>query len=65
MSEKTKRRRLSFKEKYELIEEVKAVAAREFKLNKYCITDLMYNRVIDSEPEVLVKVKIYEFEKKI
>ena len=27
------------------------------------ITDRMYNRVIDSEPEVLVKLKSYEFEK--
>ena len=64
MSEKTKRRRLSFKEKYELIKEVKAGAPKELLLNKYCITDRMYNRVIDNEPEVIVKVKSYEFEKK-
>ena len=36
---------------------------KEFLLNKYCITDRMYNRVIDNEPEVIVKVKSYEFEK--
>ena len=66
MPEKTKRRRLSSKEKYELIKEVKAGAAREFTINKYRITDRMVNRVIiDSEPEVLEKVKIYELEKKI
>ena len=64
MSEKTKRRRLSFKEKYELINEVKEGAPKEFSLSKYCITDRMYNRVIDNEPEVIVKVKSYEFEKK-
>ena len=63
MSEKTKRRRLSFKEKYEIIKEVKAGAAKEFPLYKNRITDPMYNRVIDNEPEVLVKVKSYEFEK--
>ena len=51
MSEKTKRRRLSFKEKYELIKEVKAGALKEFLLNKYCITDRMYNRMIENEPE--------------
>ena len=33
-------------------------------LTKYCITDHRYNRVIDNEPEVIVKVKSYEFEKK-
>ena len=64
MSEKTKRRRLSFKEKYELIKEVKAGAPKEFLLNKYCIIDRMYNRVIDNESGVIVKVKSYEFEKK-
>ena len=64
MSEKTKRRRLSFKEKYELIKVVKAGAPKEFFLNKYCITDRMYNRVIDNKPEVIVKVKRYEFETK-
>ena len=63
MSEKKKRRRLSFKEKYELIKEVKAGAPKEVLLNKYCITDRMYNRVIDNEPEIIVKVKSYEFEK--
>ena len=63
MSEKTKRR-LSFEEKYELIKEVKAGTPKEFLLNKYCITDRMYNRVIDNEKEVIVKVKSYEFEKK-
>ena len=64
MSEKTKRRRLLFKEKYEFIKEVKVGAPKEFLLNKYCITDRMYNRVIDNEPEDIVKVKSYEFEKK-
>ena len=64
MSEKTKRRQLSFKEKYELIKEVKAGAPKEFLFNKYCITDRMYNCAIDNEPEVKVKVKSYEFEKK-
>ena len=48
MSEKTKRRRLSFKEKYKLIKEVKAGAPKKFLLNKYCITDRMYNRVLES-----------------
>ena len=57
MSEKTKRRQLSFEEKYELIKEVKAGAPKKFLLNKYYITDRMYNRVI-------VKLKNYEFEKK-
>ena len=38
MSENTKRRRLSFKEKYELIKQVKAGAPKEFSLNKYCMT---------------------------
>ena len=65
MSEKTKRQLLSFKEKYQLIKEVKAGTAKDFPLNKYRIIDRMYNRVIDSEPGVLVKVKSYEFEKKI
>ena len=46
-----KRRRLSFKEKYELIKEVKAGASKEFLLNKYCITDRIYNQVIDNELE--------------
>ena len=64
MSEKTKKRRSSFKEKYELIKEVKAGAPKEFLLKKYCVTDRMYNRVIDNESEIIVKVKIYEFEKK-
>ena len=64
MSEKTKRRRLSFKEKYELIKEVQAGAPKEFLLNKYCITDRMYNRMMDNEPEVIVKVKSYKFEMK-
>ena len=63
MSKKTKRRGLSFKEKYKLIKEVKADAAEEFTLNKYRIPDCVYNRVIYSEPEVFVKVKSYEFEK--
>ena len=54
---------MSFKEKYVLIKEVKADAAKEFTLNKYRITDRMYNRVIDNEPKVLVKLKRYEFEK--
>ena len=43
---------------------MKASAPKEFLLNKYSITDRMYNRVIDHEPEVIVKVKRYEFEKK-
>ena len=59
-----KRRRLSFKEKYEFIKEVKAGASKEFLLNKNCITDRMYNRMIDNEPEIIVTVKSYEFEKK-
>ena len=63
MSEKTKRRRLSFKQKYEFIKEVKADAPKEFSLNKYCINDRMYNRVIGNESVVIVKVKNYEFEK--
>ena len=54
---------MSFEEKYDVIKEVKAGAAKEFTLNKCRITDRMYNRVIDSEPEVLVKVKSYELEK--
>ena len=33
-------------------------------IKKYFITDRMYNRVIDNEPEVIVKVKSSEFEKK-
>ena len=43
---------------------MKAGAPKEFLLNKYCITDRMYDRVIDNEPEVIVKEKSYEFEKK-
>ena len=39
MSEKTKSQRLSLKQKYELIEGVKAGAMKEFTLNKYRITD--------------------------
>ena len=35
MSEKTKRQRLSFKEKYEIIKEMKAGAPKEFTLKKY------------------------------
>ena len=30
---------------------MKTSAPKEFLLNKYCITDRMYNRVIDKEPE--------------
>ena len=63
MSRKTKRRRFSFKENYELIKEVKAGAPKEFTLNKYCITDRMYNRVIDSDSKVIVNVRSYEFKK--
>ena len=48
----------------ELIKEVKADAPKECRLNKYRITDRMYNRVLDREPEVIVKVKSCEFEKK-
>ena len=54
---------MSSKEKYELIKEVKADAPKECTLNKYRITDHMYNRVLDKEPEVIVKVKSCEFEK--
>ena len=43
---------------------MKADAPKEFLLNKYCITDRMYNRVIDNESEVTLNVKSYEFEKK-
>ena len=43
---------------------MKPGAPKEFLLNKYCITDRMYNRLIDNEPEIIVKVKSYEFEKK-
>ena len=64
MVEKTTRRRLSFKEKYELIKEMEGVA-KEFTLNKYRITDLMYNRAIDSGSEVSVKMKSNEFEQKL
>ena len=42
---------------------MKAGAPKEVLLKKYCITDRMYNREIDNEPEVIVKVKSYEFEK--
>ena len=41
---------MSFKEKYELIKEVKAGAPKECTLNKYRITDRMYNRVLDEKP---------------
>ena len=44
---------------YELIKEVKAGAPKECLLNKYCITYRMYNRMVDNEPEVIVKVKSY------
>ena len=40
---------------------MKTRAAKEFTLNEY----RTYNRVIDSEPEVLVKVKSYKLKKKI
>ena len=43
---------------------MKADAPKECTLNKYRITDRMYNRVLDKEPEVIVKVKSCEFEKK-
>ena len=43
---------------------MKAGAPKEFLLNKYCITDRMNNQVIDNEPDVIVKVNRYEFEKK-
>ena len=55
---------MSFKEKYELIKEVKAGAPKECTLNKYRITDRMYNRVLEKEPAVIVKGKSCEFEKK-
>ena len=56
---------MSFKEKYELIKEVEAGAPKECTLNKYrIITDRIYNRVLDKESEVIVKVKSCEFEKK-
>ena len=44
---------------------MKTGAPEEFLLKKYCIiTDRVYNRVIYNEPEVIVKVKSYELEKK-
>ena len=55
---------MSFKGKYKLIKEVKAGAPKECTLNKYRITDRMYNRVLDKEPEVIAKAKSCEFEKK-
>ena len=55
---------MSFKEKYELIKEVKAGAPKECTLNKYRITGRMYNRVLDKEPEVIVKLKSCEFDQK-
>ena len=60
----TRRQRMSYKEKYELIQEVRAGASRKSIMSKYHITSRMYNRVIDSEPEVLEKVKKFEFETK-
>ena len=60
-----KRRRFSLKKKYELIKEVDAGVAKEFTSNKYRIIDRLYNRVINNESEVLVKVKGDEFEKKL
>ena len=45
------------------MKEVKAGAPKECTLNKYRITDRMYNRVVDKEPEVIVNVKSCEFEK--
>ena len=55
---------MSFKQKYELIKEVKTGAPKECTFNKHRIIDRMYNRVLDKEPEVIVKVKSCEFEKK-
>ena len=46
------------------VKEVKAGAPKEFLLNKYYVTDRMYNRVIDNESKIIVTVKSYEFEKK-
>ena len=64
MSHKTKRQRLSYKEKYELIQEVKAGVPKDSTLIKYHISDRMYNRVVQSEPELLEKMKNHEFENK-
>ena len=50
-----KRRRLSFKEKYELIKKVIAGAPKEFLLNKYCITDRMYDRVIVESEKLRIR----------
>ena len=58
-----KRQLLSFREMYEIIEEVKASVSKGPTLRKYRITDRLYNRVIDSKPEVPEKVKKCEFEK--
>ena len=43
---------------------MEAGAPKECTSNKYRITDRMYNRVLDKEPEIIVKVKSCEFEKK-
>ena len=53
-----------FRENYELIKEVKAGASIQSVLNKYRIPVNMWNWVNDSEPEILEKVKKYEFTKK-
>ena len=47
-----KKQRLSFREKYELMNEVKASASIHAALSKYHITVHKWNRVIDSEPEI-------------
>ena len=63
MSEKTKRLFLSFREKYEIIEEVKTGISIESTLWKYRITDRLYNLV--SEPEVSESQKMRIQEKEI
>ena len=64
MSGKIKRKRLTFKEKYEIIEDVKAGACKESTLSKYCISRRMYTKVINSERELLEKMKKYEYDEK-
>ena len=53
---------MSFRKEYELINKVKAGVTKEFTLNKYRITDRMYNRVIDSKLEVVERHShVYRF----
>ena len=53
-----------FREKYELMKQVRAGASIQSVLNKYRITVHMWNQRIDSEPEMIEKVKKYDFAKK-